>query len=148
VKAASTYLAIAAVALVSCAEPKGPLPKTDRYMVTAPHTPFYHYGPAQGMGADFMLMKGQNVTLIKRSFGYSKVMTADGQSGYVATDDIGPAPAPTPTPKPKRKPEPEPDYSDYLPPPRRAPGESVQPRPLETPEGLPAPEPESPPFRY
>jgi hypothetical protein len=144
------YLAlVAAAALVSCAAPKGtPLPKTDRYMVTALRTPFYRYGPAQATGADFVLMKGQNVTLLKRSFGYSQITTADGTSGYVATEDIGPAPAPTPTPKPKRVPISEAEYEKYLPPPRRAPGESVQPRDLEAPQGLPAPDSSQPSFRY
>lgn len=89
-----------AALLVSCAAP-GPAPTTDRFMVTAMRTPFYRYGPAQATGADFALLKGQNVTLLNRTFGFSQVMTADGQSGYVATEDIGPAAAATPTPAPK-----------------------------------------------
>ena len=142
------YLVIAAsAAFVSCAAQKGSLPTTDRYMITAMCTPFYHYGPAQGTGADFVLMKGQNVTLLKRSFGYSQIMTADGQSGYVATEDIGPAPTPTPTPKPKYKPIPESEYEKYLPPPDRIPGESLRPRDLEPPQGLPTSEPLQPSFR-
>ena len=147
-KGPAKYLLLAAAALVSCAAPKGPLPTTDRYMITAMRTPFYRYGPAQATGADFVLMKGQNVTLMKRSFGYSQIMTADGQSGYVATEDIGPAPAPTPRPKPKHVPIPESEYEQYLPPPDRFPGESVQPRELEPPRGLPNPEPAQPSFRY
>jgi len=132
--------------LMACATPKGPLPTTDHYWVTASRTPFYHYGPAQATGADFMLMKGQNVTLVKRSYGYSQITTADGQSGYVATDDIGPAPAPTPTPKPKVIPETE--YEHYLPPPERNPGDSVRPRDLEPTPGLPILVPSQPGFHY
>jgi hypothetical protein len=150
VKAPVKYLALAAIAaLVSCAAPKGPtLAANSRCVVTALRTPFYRYGPAQATGADFVLMKGQVVTLLKRSFGYSQIMTADGTSGYVSTEDLGPAPAPTPTPKPKHVPIPESEYEQYLPPPERAPGESVQPRDLEPPRGLPDPEPTQPSFRY
>ena len=152
VKSAAKYLAplaaaTAMAAVISCAAPKEQLPKTDRYMITAMRTPFYRYGPAQATGADFVLMKGQNVTLLKRSFGYSQIMTADGQSGYVATEDIGPAPAPTPTPKPKYTPIPESEYERYLPPPEHAPGDMLHPRDMETPQGLPTPEPGLPTFR-
>jgi len=138
-------LAAGCIFMVSCATDKGSLPKTDRYMVTAERTPFYRYGPAQGSGADSMLLKGQPITMIKRSFGFSQVMTSTGISGYVATDDVGPAPAPSPTPQPK--PVPAPDYSDYLPSQPRQPGESVPPRDLEPPMGLPTSEP-VPGFRY
>ena len=147
VKVAARFLPIALLAgLSACSTPTGPLPDTDRYWITAARTPFYHYGPAQATGADFVLMKGQNVTLMKRSFGYSQITTADGQSGYVATDDIGPAPAPTPTPKPKPRAIPETEYEHYFPAPERLPGDSVRPRDLETPQGLPAPM--VPGFRY
>ena len=77
-------------------------------MVTAPRSQFYKYGPAQAFGADMVLPHGQKVTMLETSFGYSKVMTAEGISGYVASDEIEPAPPEppppkaTPTPKGKR----------------------------------------------
>jgi hypothetical protein len=101
VKAVAPYLALTAAVLVSCAAP-GPAPTSTRFTVTAPRTPFYRWGPAQATGADFVLMKGQDVTLLKRMYGFSQVMTADGQSGYVATEDIGPAPDAAPVPKTKK----------------------------------------------
>jgi hypothetical protein len=66
--------------------------KTGRFMVAVNKSPFYKYGPAQAFGADFALNRGQQLTLVQRSFGFSKVMTDDGQSGYMPTEDLVPAP--------------------------------------------------------
>ena len=71
-------------------------------MVSAPSTSFFKYGPAQEFGADFTMGNGQRLTLLHREFGYSRVMTENGISGYVSNDDIKPAPA-TPPPKPTPK---------------------------------------------
>jgi len=68
------------------------------YMVTTPQTPMFRYGPAQSFGPDFNLQQGQRVVMLRKEFGYSRVMTESGQTGYVATEDIVPAP-----PDPKRK---------------------------------------------
>ena len=63
------------------------------FAVTADTTPFYRYGPQQGNGADQQLPKDTLVTLIRPSFGYSKVQLVSGSvEGYVASDDIKPAP--------------------------------------------------------
>lgn len=78
----------------------------ERYLVTAPRTSFYKFGPAQSMGPDFALLKGQTVTMVKRQFGYSNVTTDQGQAGYISTDDILPAP-PEPSPSPTATPAPE-----------------------------------------
>jgi len=62
------------------------------FAVTAEKTPFYRYGPQQGNGADEQLPKDTLVTLIRPSFGYSKVQLIKGaQEGYVASEDIRPA---------------------------------------------------------
>lgn len=58
-------------------------------------TPMYRYGPAQSFGPDFTLKVGQHVVLMRKDFGYSRVMTDEGQSGYVATEDIVPSKTPT-----------------------------------------------------
>lgn len=71
----------------------------ERYVINAQRTQFYKYGPAQGTGPDSVLYKGQTLTMLGYAFGYSHVTTADGQSGYVATEDIIPAP-PEPRPSP------------------------------------------------
>ncbi len=69
-----------------------------RYVVTAPKSPFYKYGPAQAFGADFALNRGQHVTVTENSFGFSKVTTDDGIAGYMPSEDLIPAP-PEPAPQ-------------------------------------------------
>jgi hypothetical protein len=69
----------------------GPQPVSKSFVVTAPRTPFFKYGPAQPHGADFSILKDTPVTLVKRDFGYSEIKTMDGQIGYVSTEDIAPA---------------------------------------------------------
>ncbi len=90
-------------ALAACAT-KAPVLPGSKYMVIVEKTPFYKYGPAQTFGADFQLLKDQRVTMIQRSFGYSRVMTADGVTGFVPSDDLGlapPEPVVRATPAPK-----------------------------------------------
>jgi hypothetical protein len=69
---------------------KAKAPATDRYKVTADTTPFYTYGPQEPNGPDDILKKDTKLTLLQRSYGYSRVTTPDGKSGYVGTEDIGP----------------------------------------------------------
>ena len=69
-----------------------------RYVVTAPKSPFFKYGPAQAFGADFALNRGQFVTVTENSFGFSKVTTDDGIAGYMPSEDLIPAP-PEPAPQ-------------------------------------------------
>lgn len=40
-----------------------------------------------------MLKKGERLTMLDRQWGFSKVMTANGVPGYVASEDIDPVPA-------------------------------------------------------
>jgi hypothetical protein len=58
------------------------------YAVSKQETPFYHYGPLQGNGPDQKLPQDTLVTLIRPSFGYSKVKLLNGEQGYVASEDI------------------------------------------------------------
>ena len=67
-------------------------------MVSAPKSQFYKYGPAQAFGADFALNRGQKVTVVENSFGFSKVTTEDGIAGYMPTEDLTPLP-PEPAPQ-------------------------------------------------
>jgi hypothetical protein len=63
------------------------------FAVTADKTSFYRYGPQQGNGPDQELPKDTLVTLIRPSFGYSKVQLVQSNAeGYVASEDIKPAP--------------------------------------------------------
>lgn len=67
---------------------------TKYYAVTTEAAPFYRYGPQQGNGPDLRLPRNTLVTLIRPSFGYSKVQVLDShQQGYVASEDIQVAPA-------------------------------------------------------
>ena len=110
-------------------------------MVTAMHTPFYRYGPAQGVGADGVLDNGAHVTLLYKSYGFSRVMLESGISGYVSTDAIAPAPpelkrAPTPPVKSRKT---HSSGEESTPPPS----------PMEAPLGLPElPSDPLPGFRY
>ena len=76
-----------------------------RYIVTGTNAQFYKYGPAQSFGSDFVLPRGKKVTMLQRSFGYSRVTTDDGLTGYVATDDIALAPPEPPPPRATPAPE-------------------------------------------
>jgi hypothetical protein len=85
-----------------------PALKGSRLVVTGRSAPFYKDGPAQDFdypqptfavnqseqesGPDFNLPRGAAVTLLKREFGYSHVMTSDGVAGYVANDQLVSAP--------------------------------------------------------
>src|SRR3954451_13492810 len=62
------------------------------FAVTAEKTSFYHYGPQQGRGPDRELPRDTLVTVIRRSWGYSKVKLEDDEQGFVASDDLGRAP--------------------------------------------------------
>jgi hypothetical protein len=63
------------------------------YVVKADFTPLYRTGPQQPNGPDQSLPKNTLVTLLQRSFGFSRVQLENGINGYVATEDLGPAPA-------------------------------------------------------
>jgi hypothetical protein len=58
------------------------------YVVTAPRTAFYRFGPMQNGGPDAMLELGEKVTLVSREYGYSRFKTAQGVTGYAATNDF------------------------------------------------------------
>jgi hypothetical protein len=67
-------------------------PAGSSFVVSTQRAQFYKYGPAQSFGADFVLPKGQRVIMLQRSFGFSKVMTEDGTSGWIASEELAPAP--------------------------------------------------------
>jgi hypothetical protein len=62
------------------------------FAVKVDKTAFYEFGPMQARGPDRQLSRDTLVTLIRRSFGYSKVRLEDGQVGFVANDDVDRAP--------------------------------------------------------
>jgi hypothetical protein len=91
-------LLLLAVIMLSCgcakSNPARPVAANGEkfFAVTANSTPFYRYGPQQGSGPDKTLPKDTLMTLIRSSFGYSKVKLTTGEQGYVARDDIRVAP--------------------------------------------------------
>ena len=62
------------------------------YAVVKDKAHFYKFGPQQGGGPDMELPRDTLLTLIRPSFGYSKVHLTNGQEGYVASEDIKIAP--------------------------------------------------------
>jgi len=140
-------LALAASLAGGCASSLGPVLSgtTDRwYAVTAGETPFYRYGPQQASGPDMKLPHDSIMKVIRPSFGYVKVQLQDGESGYVAGEDIQPAGAAlvaeklAPPPPPPDPPDPGPSYAGE--------GEQFQldsndPRLVAPPEPLPEPTP-------
>ncbi|MDQ2868978.1 MAG: hypothetical protein M3R59_11320 [Verrucomicrobiota bacterium] len=58
------------------------------FSVTANETPFYRYGPQQGNGPDQKLNHDTLLTVVRASFGFTKVKLLSGEQGYVASDDI------------------------------------------------------------
>ena len=85
------------LALAGCTT-KGAGPKSGSYVVTALTAEFFKYGPAQSFGPDFTLKKGDRVNMLEHTWGFSKVMTENGVSGYIASEEIEPAP-PSATPR-------------------------------------------------
>lgn len=111
------------------------------FAVAVDSTAFFKYGPQQGKGADSMLPRDTIVTILRPSFGYSKVELKNGQLGYVATMDLRRASADliaaaSSTPKPRASREPRADPAD---PRLQAPPEplpEVFPEPTPIPEAL------------
>ncbi len=89
----ANVVAGAIVATLSACTSTEPGGITGHYEVRV-ETPMYRYGPAQNFGPDMTLKQGQHVVLMRREYGYSRVMTDEGQSGYVATEDIVPTAPP------------------------------------------------------
>jgi hypothetical protein len=85
-------------------------PRGSQFVISTPSAAFYKNGPAeqfdfaqhtfanyiteQQVGPDFRLPKGTHLTMVKREFGYSRVMTDNGVAGYVANEELQAAPAP------------------------------------------------------
>ncbi len=115
------------------------------YSVAANQTPFYRYGPQQGSGPDTQLSHDSIMKVIRPSFGYVKVQLQDGESGYVASEDIRPAPSALVAEKLAPPPTPAPAYAAQT-------GEDFQlnsddPRLIAPPEPLPEASP-APDFRF
>jgi hypothetical protein len=70
----------------------------DRVIVND-YAEFFRLGPQQSGGADLTLRAGDRVMLRRKEFGYSRVQLEDGETGYMANEDLQEAP-----PEPRRRP--------------------------------------------
>ncbi|MGI9115565.1 MAG: hypothetical protein ACR2FX_11150 [Chthoniobacterales bacterium] len=121
------------------------------FAVSATEAPFYHYGPLQGNGPDQKLPQDTLVTLIRPSFGYSKVKLLNGEQGYVASEDIhvasaaliAAATAPPPSTATSRIPKFRLDSNDprLIAPPEPLPLDLPEPTPIPGTESSPGPVP-------
>lgn len=94
----------AATALLAACEtvPEGPLPEfLPDQVVSNDYSLFFRLGPQQPGGADLSLRTNEKVMLLRKEFGYSRVMLENGLVGYMANEDIQPAPPPPPELKKK-----------------------------------------------
>jgi hypothetical protein len=87
-------LACAGVALLGGCAASKPGKGDGYFAVSAKQAQVYRFGPSQPTGADALLKQGQLVIMLRQEFGYSRVMTEDGMTGYIANDLITPAPPP------------------------------------------------------
>ena len=150
---ALTFLPLlAALALGACATKQ--VKTGTRYVITAPKTAFYKYGPAQSFGPDTTLTQGTIVTMLESTWGFCHVMTDTGLGGYVSSDDLKLAPPAPATPKPTSADSPrKPQYYSGRPKQntiRPTPGGllfDVNDVPMPLPDSSPAPAPK-PKFRY
>lgn len=78
--------------LSSCSSVEYPPDQAPRMLVASDATPFYLHGPAQGFGADRTLIRGDEVRVLRKDFGYSFVELHDGLRGYVANEVLVIAP--------------------------------------------------------
>jgi hypothetical protein len=93
---AATFSVIALLSACSAPEVAKPGAATGSgkyYAVSAKETPFYRYGPLQGNGPDQKLPQDTLLTVVRPSFGYSKVRLMNGDQGYLASEDINVASA-------------------------------------------------------
>lgn len=120
------------------------------YVVSAPQTPFYKFGPAQSMGADFMLPHNARVTMVNNSWGFAKVTTEEGTTGFVATEDLEPAPMLTTARNAPAGLNPSRPSSGRSKPSQPLPmtGSPLFESDLPMPDGPPSPKPTSPNFRF
>jgi hypothetical protein len=93
---ASVLLLSVLALLTACSSVRYGEGEEPEFVVVDEFTPFFTTGPGQERGPDLSLKRGERVDVMVRGMGYSFVRIADGRSGHVANEAIGPAPAPAP----------------------------------------------------
>jgi hypothetical protein len=87
-------LAFVGVAMLAGCETSKPGKNEGYYAVTAKQAQVYRFGPAQPTGADALLKEGHKLLMLRKEYGYSRVMTEDGMTGYISNDFIAPTTPP------------------------------------------------------
>lgn len=80
------------IACVGCASETFTPDTAPEFRVIRDRAPVYRLGPQQAAPPEARLAKDDRVRLLRREFGYSFALLADGQTGYIGNDDIEPAP--------------------------------------------------------
>jgi hypothetical protein len=87
-------LACAGAALLGGCAASRPLKGDGYFAVVVPQAQVYRFSPSQPTGADAQLKQGQKVLMLRQEYGYSRVMTEDGMTGFIANDFIAPTSPP------------------------------------------------------
>jgi len=85
-------VALAFLCLAGCAEETYPPDIAPEYVAIHGGTAFYKLGPLQTAPPDERLDADERVRMLRREMGYSLVLLPNGQTGYVANEDLAPAP--------------------------------------------------------
>jgi hypothetical protein len=85
-------VALVFLCLAGCAEETYPPDIAPEYVATHGGAAFYKLGPLQTAPPDERLDADERVRMLRREMGYSLVLLPDGQTGYVANEDLAPAP--------------------------------------------------------
>jgi hypothetical protein len=85
-------VALALLCMAGCAEETYPPDIAPEYVATRGGVAFYKLGPLQTAPPDERLDADERVRMLRREMGYSLVLLPDGQTGYVANEDLAPAP--------------------------------------------------------
>lgn len=96
-------VALAFLCLAGCAEETYSPDIAPEYVATHGGAAFYKLGPLQTAPPDERLEADEHVHMLRREMGYSLVLLPDGQTGYVANEDLAPAPPEPPLWKSSRK---------------------------------------------
>jgi hypothetical protein len=137
-----SLLILAGISCFGCAKPAANRASAantgNLYVVATKSASFNHFSPHQEVGPDKILQRDTVVTLIRPSFGYSKVRLMSGEEGYVASKDLRVAPATlvattTEPPPPASGPTLKTDTTKPTPPAVPPPSPEFEPSPLPSP---------------
>lgn len=92
-RAATIFLGLAAAAFAGCASETFAPDAAPEFRVVHDRAPVYRLGPQQAAPPEERLARHDRIRLLRREFGYSFALLADGQTGYIANEDIEPAPS-------------------------------------------------------